>query len=73
MTKIEINNLIERNKQLEHENKVLRDRVIGFVLDENTEITRLNFLLEQSEKINKKLSAELFQAKNVLINRPNRG
>lgn len=63
MTQIEINNLIERNKQLEHENKVLRDRVIGFVLDENTEITRLNFLLEQAEKTNKKLSAELFQAK----------
>lgn len=63
MTQIELDNLIERNKQLEHENKVLRDRVIGFVLDENTEMTRLNFLLKQSEKTNKKLSAELFKTK----------
>lgn len=63
MTQIELDNLVARNKQLEHENKVLRDRVIGFVLSENTEITRLNFLLEQAEKTNKKLSAELFQAK----------
>lgn len=63
MTQIEINNLIERNKQLEHENKVLRDRVINFVLNENTEITRLKFLLKQAENTNKNLSAELFQAK----------
>lgn len=63
MTQIEIKNLVERNKQLEHENKVLKDRIIGFVFSENTEITRLRLLLEQSEKTNKKLSAELFQAK----------
>lgn len=63
MTQIELNKLIERNKKLEQENKVLRDRIIGFVLCENTEIARLNFLLKQAEKTNKKLSAELFQAK----------
>lgn len=63
MTQNELENLIERNKQLEHENKVLRNRVLDLVLDENTEITRLNFLLEQAEKNNKKLSEELFQLK----------
>ena len=63
MTQVELENLIERNKQLEHENKVLRDRFISSILSENTEITRLNFEVDQLEKKVKCLSEENIKLK----------
>lgn len=63
MTQIELDNLIERNKQLEHENKVLRDIVISFLLSENSEVAKLKHSVAVLEEKNKKLSSELLQTK----------
>lgn len=58
MTPLEIKNLIEQNKRLEHENRVLKDRIISNVLSENTEIVRLKFKNNQLEQQVKTLSEE---------------
>lgn len=50
MTPLEIKNLIEQNKRLEHENRVLKDRIISNVLSENTEIVQLKFKNNQLEQ-----------------------
>lgn len=63
MTQVELENLIERNKRLEYENRVLRDRFISSILSENTEITRLNFEVERLEKKVKCLSEENIKLK----------
>lgn len=36
MSQLGIENLNKRNKQLENENEVLRDRILGFVLNKST-------------------------------------
>lgn len=63
MTPLEINNLIEQNKRLEHENRVLKDRIISNVLSENTEIVRLKFKNDQLEQQVKTLSEENIKLK----------
>lgn len=50
MTSLEIRNLIKQNKRLEHENRVLKDRIISNILSENTEIVRLRFKNSQLER-----------------------
>ena len=50
MTPLEIRNLIKQNKRLEHENRVLKDRIISNILSENTEIVRLRFKNTQLER-----------------------
>lgn len=63
MTPLEINNLIEQNKRLEHENRVLKDRIISNVLSENTEIVRLKLKNDQLEQQVRKLSEENIKMK----------
>ena len=63
MTQLEIKNLIEQNKRLEHENRVLKDRIISNVLSENTEIVRLKFKNDQLEQQVRKLSEENMKMK----------
>ena len=63
MTPLEIKNLIEQNKRLEHENRVLKDRIISNVLSENTEIVRLKFKNDQLEQQVRKLSEENMKMK----------
>ena len=63
MTPLEIKNLIEQNKRLEHENRVLKDRIISSVLSENTEIVRLKFKNDQLEQQVKTLSEENIKLK----------
>lgn len=63
MTPLEIKNLIEQNKRLEHENRVLKDRIISNVLSENTEIVRLKFKNDQLEQQVKTLSEENIKLK----------
>lgn len=63
MTPLEIKNLIEQNKRLEHENKVLRDRVINTFLAENTELVQLRFKNNQLEQQLRKLSEENIKLK----------
>ena len=50
MTVINVKELIERNKQLENENKTLKERILSNILLENTEVVRLNFKLLQLER-----------------------
>ena len=63
MTPLEIKNLIEQNKRLEHENRVLKDSIISSVLSENTEIVRLKFKNDQLEQQVKTLSEENIKLK----------
>lgn len=63
MTPLEINNLIEKNKRLEHENRVLKDRIISNVLSENTEIVQLKFKNNQLEQQVRTLSEENLKLK----------
>lgn len=63
MTPLEIKNLIEQNKRLEHENRVLKDRIISNVLSENTEIVRLKFKNDQLEQQVRTLSEENIKLK----------
>ena len=63
MTQLEIKNLIEQNKRLEHENRVLKDRIISNVLSENTEIVRLQFKNSQLEQQVRNLSEENLRLK----------
>ena len=63
MTPLEIKNLIEKNKRLEHENRVLKDRIISNVLSENTEIVRLKFKNNQLEQQVRTLSEENIKLK----------
>lgn len=46
---------MEYVKQLEIENKTLKDRILQNMLNENTEIVRLNFKIDCMETENKKL------------------
>ena len=63
MTPLEIKNLIEKNKRLEHENRVLKDRIISNVLSENTEIVQLKFKNNQLEQQVRSLSEENLKLK----------
>ena len=63
MTPLEIKNLIEQNKRLEHENRVLKDRIISNVLSENTEIVQLKFKNNQLEQQVRSLSEENIKLK----------
>jgi len=63
MTPLEIKNLIEKNKRLEHENRVLKDRIISNVLSENTEIVQLKFKNNQLEQQVRSLSEENLRLK----------
>ena len=63
MTPLEINNIIEQNKRLEHENRVLKDRIISNVLSENTEIVQLKFKNNQLEQQVRTLSEENIKLK----------
>lgn len=63
MTQLEIKNLIEQNKRLEHENRVLKDRIISNALSENTEIVRLQFKNSQLEQQVRNLSEENLRLK----------
>lgn len=58
MTVINVKELIERNKQLENENKTLKERILSNILLENTEVVRLNFKLLQLERRVDTLTAE---------------
>lgn len=53
-----INELVKENEQLVMENEILRKRILSMILSDNTEITRLNFEVEQLEKKIKRLVAE---------------
>lgn len=41
---------LERIKQLEEENRLLKHRILSNMLSDNTEITRLNFKIDELEK-----------------------
>ena len=58
MTVINVKELIERNKQLEKENKTLKERILSNILSENTEVVRLNFKILQLERRVDTLTAE---------------
>ena len=58
MITININELVKENEQLVMQNEILRKRILSMILSDNTEITRLNFKVEQLEKKIKRLVAE---------------
>ena len=58
MTVINVKELIEKNKQLEKENKTLKERILSNILSENTEVVRLNFKILQLERRVDTLTAE---------------
>ena len=41
---------LKRIKQLEEENRLLKYRILSNILSDNTEITRLNFKIDELEK-----------------------
>lgn len=41
---------LEKIKQLEEENRLLKHRILSNMLSDNTEITRLNFKIDELEK-----------------------
>lgn len=41
---------LKKIKQLEQENRLLKDRILSNILSDNTEITRLNFKIDELEK-----------------------
>lgn len=58
MTMTKIQEILNRNKQLEHENKILKERIISIVLSENIEVVQLNFKVNQLESRVKRLVEE---------------
>ena len=58
MITININELVKENEQLVMQNEILRKRILSMILSDNTEITRLNFKVEQLEKKIKRLVTE---------------
>lgn len=58
MTMTKIPEILNRNKQLEHENKILKERIISIVLSENTEVVQLKFKVNQLESRVKRLVEE---------------
>ena len=59
---------LERIKQLEEENRLLKHRILSNMLSDNTEITRLNFKIDELEKSVKfwKQKVYLFRVKEKL-------
>ena len=59
---------LERIKQLEEENRLLKHRILLNMLSDNTEITRLNFKIDELEKSVKfwKQKVYLFRVKEKL-------
>ena len=59
---------LERIKQLEEENRLLKHRILSNMLSDNTEITRLNFKIDELEKSVEywKDKVYLFRAKEKL-------
>lgn len=41
---------LEKIKQLEEENRLLKNRILSNMLSDNTEITRLNFKIDELKK-----------------------
>lgn len=58
MITININELVKENEQLVMQNEILRKKILSMILSDNTEITRLNFKIEQLEKKIKRLVTE---------------
>lgn len=58
MITININELVKENEQLVMQNEILRKKILSMILSDNTEITRLNFKVEQLEKKIKRLVTE---------------
>ena len=58
MITININELVKKNEQLVMQNEILRKKILSMILSDNTEITRLNFKVEQLEKKIKRLVTE---------------
>lgn len=58
MTMTKIQEILNRNKQLEEENKILKERIISIVLSENTEVVHLNLKVNQLESRVKRLVEE---------------
>lgn len=59
---------LKKIKQLEEENRLLKDRILSNILSDNTEITRLNFKIDELEKSVEywKDKVYLFRAKEKL-------
>lgn len=59
---------VRQIKQLEEENKLLKERILSNLLNDNTEITRLNFKINELEKCVKywKCKVYLFRVKEKL-------
>ncbi len=59
---------LKKIKQLENENKLLKDKILSNMLSDNTEITRLNFKIDELEKTVEfwKKKVYLFRAKEKL-------
>ena len=59
---------LEKIKQLEEENRLLKHRILSNMLSDNTEITRLNFKINELEKSVEfwKQKIYLFRAKEKL-------
>ena len=58
MITININELVKENEQLVMQNEILRKKIVSMILSDNTEITKLNFKVEQLEKKIKRLVTE---------------
>ena len=59
---------LKQIKQLEEENRLLKQRILSNMLSDNTEITRLNFKIDELEKTVEfwKKKVYLFRAKEKL-------
>lgn len=55
MNNLELNNLIQQNEQLAQTIRILKHRMFENKVNEQTEITKLNFKIEQLEKENELL------------------
>ena len=53
---------LEKIKQLEEENRLLKNRILSSIMCDNTEITRLNIKIDELEK-----SVEYWKQKAYLI------